>query len=136
MKKILFGITIVIILGLVGVLGLNHFGLFSLFGDGAGGTRGPGNSVASEDPKQENTDPLPKPTEESHISEILIEGDQIYFDGELCASADILKQNITRIGTEKEYQFTYTNAIKGTYDEVNAVLADLKNVLGIIVHEH
>lgn len=135
MKKVLCIVVIVIIVGTVGILGLNHFGIFSFLGDGGGGTRGPGSSVASEDPKHENTDPLPEPTEESHISEILIEGDQIFFDGELCASADILKQNITRIGTEKEYQFTYTNAIKGTYDEVNAVLTDLKNVLGIIVHE-
>lgn len=135
MKKALWVAAIIVFIGIVGVFVLNHFGILNLFGGGSGGSRGHGNSVASENPEHENTSPLPEPTEESLIAEILIEGDKIFFDGELCASADILKQKITRIGTEKEYQFTYTNAIKGTYDEVNAVLTDLKNVLGIIVHE-
>lgn len=72
--------------------------------------------------------------EEDKISEILIEGDKIYFDGDLCADEDELKQKITDIGTDREYNFKYDNAIKGTYDKVEQILIDLEDALNIKVN--
>lgn len=73
-------------------------------------------------------------SEENHVSEIRINEDKIYFDNELCADENELKQRITDIGTEREYIFVQDHAIKGTYDKVDAVLSELESALGITIN--
>ena len=63
-----------------------------------------------------------------------IEENDIYFDNDLMENVDDLKQKITDIGTNHEYTFVYDNAIKSTYDEVNGVLVELENALGITIN--
>lgn len=94
-------------------------------GDGADTNSLP--SVSENEPSDQNL------TEENHVSEIRIDVDKIYFDDQLCADENELKQKITDIGTEREYVFIYENAIKGTYDKVDEVLSELENALNITV---
>ena len=71
----------------------------------------------------------------TEISEIRIDEDKIYLDGDLCANENILKDKIIEIGAKKEFHFLYDNAIKGTYDKVEVVLSELEDALGIKVIE-
>jgi len=105
-------------------LSYNHSG----DGTGEGSGASPVSSVSINIPSESNQfeDNLSK-------SEIRIEINTIYLDGEPCSDAKDLKQKITDIGAEREYTFIHENAIKDTYDQVDEVLTELKNALGIIV---
>lgn len=74
---------------------------------------------------------LPKSNE---VSEIRIDGNEIYFDNELCEDENDLKQKIIDIGSEREYTFVYDNAIKLTYDKVDKVLSGLESTLDVIIN--
>ena len=113
------------ILGLI-VVFLLKFGF--PFGNGMGSGTASGNSISTTAPSKSNS------TKENKISEIRIEENDIYFDDKLVESVDDLKQKITDIGTNHEYTFVYDNAIKSTYDEVNGVLVELENALGITIN--
>lgn len=104
---------------------------FELFhvGPGGGDGTGTGSSASEGVPSQ------PSPADEKKVSEIRIDGNDIFFDDNPCANVDELKQQIIDIGTEHEYTFIYDNAIKGTYDEVRAMLSDLEDALGITIND-
>lgn len=96
-------------------------------GNGNGSGVGSGDSVPTSESISDSS-------EENHVSEIRIDKDKIYFDNELCADENELKQRITDIGTEREYIFVQDHAIKGTYDKVDAVLSELESALGITIN--
>ena len=98
------------------------------FGNGTGSGTVPQNSISASEPSKSIS------SEENKISEIRIEENDIYFDNDLMENVDDLKQKITDIGTNHEYTFVYDNAIKSTYDEVNGVLVELENALGITIN--
>lgn len=106
-------------------LNLNLFGGFGRGSDSPDESRTLDNSAI---------DQSPDPIKESDVVEIKVEEDHIFFDGEPCADTDTLKQKIIEIGQAKEYRFLHTNAIKKTYDEVQAVLSELEEALGIEVN--
>ncbi len=101
---------------------LIHFGKEAGKGEGEGGT-----SIVSSVPESETS-------EVSTEIEIKVENDKIYFDGKEVANADELKTKITEIGDKKTYNFIHDSAIKGTYDDVKAVLNDLERALSIKVN--
>ena len=129
MKKVIAGVGI---LAIVLLAGAAFFFFFRLLGNGGGGS-GEGTSPGISTSK--HIEPESDPAENAQIAEIKIEEDKIYFDGELCADENDLKDKITAMGTQKEYCFIHDKAIKATYDQVNAVLLDLKDALDITVHE-
>lgn len=129
MKKVIAGVGI---LAIVLLAGAAFFFDFKLLGNGGGGS-GEGTSPGISTSK--HIEPESDPAENAQIAEIKIEEDKIYFDGELCADENDLKDKITAMGTQKEYCFIHDKAIKATYDQVNAVLLDLKDALDITVHE-
>lgn len=101
--------------------GLIHIGKEVGQGAGEGGT-----SVASSVPES-------TASEESTVVEIKIDKEKIFLDGKELASAEELKSKITEIGDKKTYDFVHDTAIKATYDEVKAVLAELERALSIKV---
>lgn len=101
--------------------GLIHIGKEAGQGAGEGGT-----SVASSVPES-------TASEESTVVEIKIDKEKIFLDGKELASAEELKSKITEIGDKKTYDFVHDTAIKATYDEVKAVLAELERALSIKV---
>lgn len=129
MKKALkFILTAGIILIIALLIIAFRFGLFHV-GPGGGDGTGTGSSASEGVPSQ------PSPADEKKVSEIRIDGNDIFFDDNPCANVDELKQQIIDIGTEHEYTFIYDNAIKGTYDEVRAMLSDLEDALGITIND-
>ena len=128
------GKIIGIAVALVLLMGGSFFGC-SFFGHGSGngsGQASEGSASVSVLPQTEVSET--DTPEEDKISEILIEGDKIYFDDELCADENDLKQKITQYGTDREYTFEYDNAIKSTYDKVEQILIDLEDALNITVN--
>lgn len=101
--------------------GLIHIGKEAGQGVGEGGT-----SVASSVPES-------TASEESTVVEIKIDKEKIFLDGKELANAEELKSKITEIGDKKTYDFVHDTAIKATYDEVKAVLAELERALSIKV---
>lgn len=119
-----------IVVGLLVVVGLAfvvfRFGFH--FGDGNGnGDATRGVSISESDTLE------PDPVETSQRSEIRIEWNDIYLDDELCEDENDLKEKLTNIGPEREYEFVHDNATKGTYDKVREVLSGLADVLDIKV---
>lgn len=127
MGKII-GIVLVLVL-LIGGIGGTFLGR-SFLGHGSGN----GSGQVSEGSVSDSIPPQTNAPEEKKISEILIEGDKIYFDGEPCVDEYDLRQKITDIGTDREYNFKYDSAIKGTYDKVEQILNDLEKTLNIKVN--
>lgn len=124
MGKLIALLLVVVALGLT-----IKFVSFSLpFGiRAAGGGAEDGSTVGVDMPLD------PDSSEETNISEIRIEENDIYFDNELCADENELKQKITDIGASREYTFVYDNALKSTYDKVNSVLSELETTLDITI---
>lgn len=128
MRKILsFVLPLAVLAALIGAVFL--FVIPNIHWGGAGDGNGTGEGISAS----ESISPQASATDSIQISEIRIDKDKIYFDGELCNDETILKDKITVIGSEREFCFVYDNAIKGTYDKVEAVLSDLEGALGIIV---
>ena len=135
MGKVIGGIVLTIVLAAILFWGGIKSGLFSFSlgsGNGDGDRFGTAPSASEGVPSQpESTDSNKNDT----VSKIQIIRNDIFFDDELCENIDSLKQKIIEIGTNREYIFIYDEALKSAYDEVNAVLAELKEALGIIVNE-
>lgn len=110
------------------VLAIKFIFLNFPFGTGAGGGGTDDGSAVSVDIPLD-----PDSSDETNISEIRIEENDIYFDNELCADENELKQKITDIGASREYTFVYDNALKSTYDKVNSVLSELETTLDITI---
>lgn len=98
---------------------------------GGGGTDGDSGSapVSGSSDISDSSD-----SEVSNIAVIRIDGNDIFLDGEQCENAAALKDKITSIGTQKEYELDHSTAIKSTYDEVKQVLGELENALDIKVN--
>lgn len=130
------GKFIVVFVLVVALIGGTVFGLKSC---STGGGSGEGIGIGAGTPATESIasgSDSPENTQAAEAkAEIKIEDDKIYFDGELCADENDLKDKITAMGTQKEYYFIHDKAIKATYDQVNDVLLDLKDALDITVHE-
>ena len=107
-------------------------GFFS-FGRGNGDGEGSGNAIVSNvtDNSAEGGD---SSEAEPTVVEIKVDNEKIYLDGVEVANAAELKNKITEIGDKKTYNFVHETAIKATYDEVKAVLADLERALSIKVN--
>lgn len=101
--------------------GLIHIGKEAGQGAGEGGT-----SVVSSAPES-------TASEVSTVVEIKIDEEKIFLDGTEVASAEELKNKITEIGDKKSYVLVHETAIKATYDDVKAVLAELERALSIKV---
>lgn len=101
--------------------GLIHIGKEAGQGEGEGGT-----SVVSSVPES-------TVSEEATVVEIKIDKEKIFLDGKEIATAEELKAKIIEIGDKKTYDFVHDTAIKATYDEVKAVLAELERALNIKV---
>lgn len=128
------GKIIGVVAALVLLIGGSFFGC-SFFGHGSGDGSGQASEGSASVSILPQTDSSETDTpEEDTIAEILIEGNKIYFDDELCVDENDLKQRITQYGTDREYNFKYDNAIKGTYDKVEQILLDLENALNIKVN--
>ena len=134
MGKVIGGIFSVIALGaIIFIIGskLGWFNLSLRGGNGDGDGSGTAASASDSIPAQSNSSDV---SENDKVSEIRIERNEIFFDDEPCKNIDDLEQQIIKIGTDHEYTFVYDNALKGTYDEVWAMLSDLKDALGITVN--
>lgn len=117
------------------------------FGIGFGGGNGVGfgdaapavNAAANADPDTVDAPSSPSAQDETPealpVSVIRIEGNQIFFDGALCADENELRDLILPLGTERTYEFYYDDAIKGTYDRVRTVLTELTEALGLMITE-
>jgi len=130
MRKLLVALAVLIVAAFL----IFNFLLPNLhFGSGNGDGNGNGQEILSDDVSS----PTPNSSEENSISEIeiRIEENDIYFDDELCIDKDDLKQKIIDAGTESKYTFISDNALKATYDDVQAILSNLETALGITVVE-
>ncbi len=98
-----------------------------------GSGNGDGEGTGTRTSISESETPESGSAETRQAIDIKIEQDKIYLDGELCKDANELKDLITNIGTEKEYNFIFDEALKGTYDEVDAALSELEDALDIVI---
>lgn len=129
MKKIIAGFLIVVLAVFLFVAWKFVIPNFHL---GSDGSRNGIISVA-ETPAIESFQP--EPTEESQVSEIRIEWNDIFLDDELCSDEDSLKEKIIELGSSREYHFIHDNATKGTYDKVKSILDELQDVTEIKIVE-
>lgn len=130
------GAAVLILVGLI-IIALLVIVFFDPFGWGIGLGNGSGNIFGGSGNNSAATDDAGSPADdepETNIVVIRIDTNDIYLDDELCADADELKEKITVIGTEKEYELIHDTAIKSTFDEVKKVLSDLEDALGITVN--
>lgn len=105
--------------------------IFKPFGGNGFGLGGNGNSQSSGSVSDSASE---SDSSESNTALIRIDGNDIFLDGEQCENAAALKDKITALGTEKDYELDHSAAIKSTYDEIKQVLSELENALDIKVN--
>lgn len=127
MRKAIGGIVLVIALAVALIFGIK---LFPLFKGGNGDGTGVAASASEGMPSQSDS---AKPDEDNMVSEIRIVRNDIFLDDELCENVVSLKQRIIESDLERQYIFTYDEALVSTYDDVNTVLAELRETLGITI---
>lgn len=101
--------------------------IFKPFGSGG---FGPGGDSGSD---SQNGSAVSSVESKANVAVIRIDGNDIFLDDELCASVDDLKNKITAISKEKDYELDHRTAIKSTYDEVKQMLSGLEDALDIKV---
>lgn len=119
--------SVVVIAAIAGGVGI---------GVGFGGGNGDGSGAGSRSSTtiSASASDISASSQEDQVVKIRIEKNDIYFEEELCKDVEDLKQKIIDYGTTREYVFIYEKAIKATYDEVNEVLAELEDALGISIN--
>lgn len=124
------GLVLFLLLALIILIALvwffrNGFGLGAGSGDGQSGTNpSDTSSVSADNSSAQNSD----------ITQIRIEKNDIYIGSELCADENVLKERVIAAGSGKKYELVHGSAIKETYDKVKQVMLELKDALDLNVN--
>ena len=124
------GLPVLLLLLLILALIIALLIIFKPFGSGGFGF-GPGGESGSN---SQNSSAVSSEESQTNIAVIRIDGNDIFLDGEKCASVDDLKNKVTEIAKDKDYELDHSTAIKSTYDEVKQMLTGLEDALNIKVN--